>query len=275
MQATTQQEGTPGHREPIRGRGLERSAVVLLHSSGSSPRQWESLVAKLQPRFRPLAVELRGVDDEGLVGETLERLGGAHLVGHSYGGAVALLTASRRPGLVLSLAVYEPVLFRALMADPASAREAREILHVAGNIRGFLERKEPSRSAECFIDYWSGAGAWGHLSPGKQQSIAARMHEVLGHFDHLFDSPFDAPAIARIRRPILFMTGARTVASTRRLGALLQGALPGARHEVMPEMSHMGPVTHPGPVNERIEQFLAACEAEAGAGRLASAGGGQ
>jgi pimeloyl-ACP methyl ester carboxylesterase len=205
------------------------------------------------------------------VAATLERLGGAHVVGHSYGGAVALMAASRRPGLVTSLAVYEPVLFRALMADPASGRELREILHVAGSIRSLLARNEPSGAARCFIEYWSGADAWRHLSPGKQQSIAARMHEVLGHFDHLFDSAFDAPAIARVRRPMLFMTGARTVASTRRLGTVLRDAFPRAKHEVMPEMAHMGPVTHPGRVNERIEQFLAAGEAEAGAGRLAPA----
>src|SRR5689334_21037331 len=93
-----------------------RTAVVLLHSSGSSPRQWDALVEKLQQRFRPLAVELDGGDDEARVGATLERLGGAHVVGHSYGGAVALMVASRRPTLVESLALYEPVLFRALFA---------------------------------------------------------------------------------------------------------------------------------------------------------------
>ena len=236
--------------------GTTRTAVVLLHSSGSSPRQWDALVEKLQPRFRPLAVELRGDDDEALVGATLERLGGAHVVGHSYGGAVGMMTASRRPALVKSLALYDPVLFRALLADPASDREAVEVLDVADDIRTFLERNEPSESARCFVDYWSGAGAWSLLSTRKQSAIAERMPEVYGHFEHLFHTPFDARAIARLRRPMLFMTGARTVASTRRLGALLQDAFPAASHDVMPDMGHMGPVTHPGPVNERIERFL-------------------
>lgn len=267
MQAKTQRAALTGRLERVRGRKLEPSAVVLLHSSGSSPRQWEPLVARLEPRFRPLALELGGGDDAALVGAALERLGGAHLVGHSYGGAVALMTASRRPGLVRSLAVYEPVLFRALIADPASGPEAREILRVAGTIRSLLSRNDPSGAGRCFVEYWSGAGAWRLLSPAQQEAIAARMHAVVGQFDLLFDSPFDASAIALDGRPMLFMTGARTVATTRRLGAVLQDALPAARHEVMPEMAHMGPVTHPGPVNERIERFLDACEAEAGAAR--------
>jgi pimeloyl-ACP methyl ester carboxylesterase len=240
-----------------------RSAVVLLHSSASSPRQWEALVGKLEPRFRPLAVELRGESDEASVIATLERLGGAHVVGHSYGGAVALMVASRRPRLVESLALYEPVLFRALLADPASGRESVDVLDVADGMREFLAQGEPAGAARCFIEYWSGPGAWSQLSARKQLAIAERMPEVLGHFDHLFETPFDARAIARFRRPMLFMTGERTVASTRRIGLLLQDAFPAASHEVMPEMAHMGPVTHSGPVNERIELFLSTCEAGA------------
>jgi pimeloyl-ACP methyl ester carboxylesterase len=86
------------------------------------------------------------------------------------------------------------------------------------------------------------------------------MEEVVGNFDTLFDTPFDTPVLARLRRPMLFLAGARTVSSARRLFALLRDAFPAAHHEVLPDMGHMGPVTHPEPVNERIEQFLNHCE---------------
>src|SRR5580765_6220793 len=110
----------------------ERPAVVLLHASGSSTRQWDALVERLQPSFRPIAVELDGADDAAMVGQTLERLGGAHVVGHSYGGAVAMMVASsRRSSYVRSLALFEPVLFRALLADPGSSRELQDVLAVA------------------------------------------------------------------------------------------------------------------------------------------------
>ena len=39
---------------------MESPAVVLLHSSGSTARQWNALVEHLQPRFRVLPVEFHG-----------------------------------------------------------------------------------------------------------------------------------------------------------------------------------------------------------------------
>ena len=242
----------------------ERPAVVLLHASASTARQWDALVERLQPRYRPIAVELRGKDDAALVAATLERLGGAHVVGHSYGGAVGMMVASsRRSPLVRSLTAFEPVLLRALLADPASGREIQDVALVAANMRSHLDRGERQRAAQLFIEYWSGPDSWRSLPPNRRAAFAMRVEEVLANFDTLFHTPFDAPALARLRRPMLFLQGARTVATTRRLAMLLGDAFPAARHEVMTEMGHMGPLTHAERVNERIEQFLDWCEAGA------------
>jgi pimeloyl-ACP methyl ester carboxylesterase len=47
--------------------------------------------------------------------------GGAHLVGHSYGGVVAMLAAARRPADVRSLALIEPAAHRAAAGDAVVA----------------------------------------------------------------------------------------------------------------------------------------------------------
>ena len=44
---------------------------------------------------------------------------GAHLVGHSFGGLVALAAAARRPDAVLSLTLIEPALHKIATGDPA------------------------------------------------------------------------------------------------------------------------------------------------------------
>lgn len=48
--------------------------------------------------------------------------GGAHLVGHSYGGTVAMLAAAAQPGLVRSLTLIEPCAHTVAAHDPGVAR---------------------------------------------------------------------------------------------------------------------------------------------------------
>ncbi len=61
--------------------------------------------------------------DAELVGPLLGT--GAHLVGHSYGGIVALYMAARRPGVVRSLTLIEPPAFCFAHGDPVVDEMAR------------------------------------------------------------------------------------------------------------------------------------------------------
>ena len=93
--------------------------VVLLHCSGSSGAQWRSLAAQLDARHQVLMPDLIGygasaswggsgtfclAEETAPVRSILGRLNEpVHLVGHSYGGAVALHLARVRPAFVKSL----------------------------------------------------------------------------------------------------------------------------------------------------------------------------
>lgn len=247
------------------------ATVVLLHSSAGSARQWEGLVAALQPRFRVHAVEFHGhgrraawcedapltlADEAALVAPLLAEAGGAHLVGHSYGAAVALKVATMHPGHVRSLVAYEPVLFRWLIDDTVHPRPAHDVVAMAAAIRNRLAMNQKHSAAQRFIDFWSGGGSWESMPGRKQDLIATHMRAVLQHFDALFAEPLQRAQLARLGMPMLFMTGARTVAVTRRLARLLRLALRHTCHEVLPGMGHMGPITHAAEVNRRIVEFL-------------------
>lgn len=251
----------------------QRPTVLLLHSSASSARQWEGLVESLQPRFRVRTIEFHGhgarpgwqrdgpfalADDAALAAPLLAESGGAHLVGHSYGAAVALKLATLHPAHVRSVAAYEPVLFRWLIDDDTSPGAAQGIVALADAIRDRVADGDEASAARRFIDFWCGSGAWDSLPIGRREAIATRMHAVLLHFDALFGESPGHAALARLRMPMLFMTGARTVTATRRIAELLRHALPRARHEVLQGMGHMGPITHAAEVNCRIVQFLGA-----------------
>jgi pimeloyl-ACP methyl ester carboxylesterase len=253
--------------------------VVLLHSSGSSGRQWEPLAARLRDRFRLHAVDLYGhggtpawneprrlrlEDDAALVEPLLQSPGGVHLVGHSYGGGLALKLAAMHPDRVRSVVVYEPVLFRLLFDYQPRERASTEITIAAASIRNWLELGHPQRSAQRFVDFWSGEGAWDALPVVHREVIAARMPAVVGHFRALFNDSLTRGDLARLSMPVLCMSGSRTRASTRRLSELLRFAMPDATHLTLDGMGHMGPVTHAAAVIDRMTRFLDAQAVRAG-----------
>ncbi|WP_433292551.1 alpha/beta fold hydrolase [Actinoplanes sp. CA-030573] len=66
--------------------------------------------------------------------------GGAHLVGHSYGGTVAMLAAAAHPGLVRSLTLIEPCAHGVAADDPVVARAIEDgRRYMAGARRGTPE----------------------------------------------------------------------------------------------------------------------------------------
>lgn len=245
--------------------------VVLLHSSASSGRQWESLATTLSRRYRAHAVDLHGHggtlawtdtrplrldDDVALVEPLLHAPGGAHLVGHSYGGALALKIAALHPDRVKSVVVYEPVLFRLLFDYRRRDRAASEVLIAAASIRNWLALGFAERAAQRFVDFWSGTGSWEALSAPQQQLIAARIPVVVAHFHALFDDSLDLAAVSRLPMPVLSLSGSATRAATRRIGELLRHALPQATHVTFAEVGHMGPITHSTAINALIRRFL-------------------
>jgi pimeloyl-ACP methyl ester carboxylesterase len=104
--------------------------VVLVHGSVANGRAtWGPVLEPLAERFELVVLNRPGfpphsepepVDfDEHarLVAEVLEPP--AHLVGHSYGGVIALLAAGLRPQAVRSLAVLEPPALGVARGQPA------------------------------------------------------------------------------------------------------------------------------------------------------------
>ncbi|MNP68611.1 Alpha/beta hydrolase family protein [compost metagenome] len=56
--------------------------------------------------------------------------------------------------------------------------------------------------------------------------------------------------------PVLYMVGKHSPASSRAVARLLIPALPNVECVEFEDLGHMGPITHPGPVNTAIMQFI-------------------
>jgi pimeloyl-ACP methyl ester carboxylesterase len=249
-----------------------RPTVVLLHSSAASSRQWDALAASLRPAFDVHAIDLHGHgrqapwagdgplsahDEAALVQPLIDRAGPVHLIGHSYGAAVAVHLAAARPSCVRSLAVFEPVLFHLLAEHEPYGAATREVLELAEDLRLLVMMGQLDVAAQDFLDYWSGATAWQRMPPQQQQSAASRMPCVMQQFDALFREPLSAGALARLSMPVLCLSGSRSTPAAQRMAALLRTLLPRARHETLEGIGHLGPITHASLVNERLQGFLA------------------
>ena len=246
-------------------------SVVMLHASASSARQWGPLTAALAPRFRMHAIDLHGhgersawrgtralslADEAALLAPVVRSEGSVHLVGHSYGGAVALKAAAMYPQHVRSVTVYEPVMFRWLVE--AEAAEVADVLGIVETIRRHLAFGSAFDAGRAFVDFWSGEGAWQSMAAPRRESIASRMRTVASHFAALLVEPLALREVARLRIPAMVLTGARTVRVMHRLAATLRSA-PGVRHREIAHAGHMGPITHADAVNAEVLAFVGDC----------------
>ncbi|GAC1535864.1 MAG: hypothetical protein NVS2B4_16320 [Ramlibacter sp.] len=178
------------------------------------------------------------------------------LVGHSYGAAVALVAALSNPGRVRALALYEPTLFSLLDAERAPPNEADGIKQAVAQTVQALEQGDRDRAAQAFIDYWMGAGAWQATPEARRGPIAASVVNVRRWAHALTTEPTPLAALRGLQIPVLCMLGGRSTPSAHGVARLLTAALPRIDVLWFTDLGHMGPVTHPGPVNEAIARFI-------------------
>ena len=246
--------------------------VVCLHSNASSSSQWRELLDALAPRCHVLAPDSFGAgrspawpsdrpvalrDEVALLEPVFARAGDPFaLVGHSYGGAMALVAAVAQPGRVRALALYEPTLFALLDAEAAPPNDADGIRAAVAVAGASLDAGRADAAAAHFIDYWMGTGAWRGMPESRKPPIAAAVANVRGWGAALFGEPTPLAAFAKLDVPVLLMVGSDSPASSRGVARLLAGALPRVQLVTLDGLGHMGPITHPHRVNATIAEFL-------------------
>jgi pimeloyl-ACP methyl ester carboxylesterase len=147
-----------------------------------------------------------------------------HLVGHSYGAALALEAARSLGKRVKSLTLVEPVSFHLLRLE--GRPEWAEFEGLSRAVLGAVAKADDREAAKAFVVYWLGRTRW-WLSPERfKTAIAATI------------------------------AGSKTRAPTRAIADLLAGALPNAKLAILPGAGHMSPFTHPAELNRLILDHL-------------------
>ena len=246
--------------------------VIALHCSGSGAGQWRSLGETLGARHGLVAPEHYGcesvgpwtgthaftlADEAARTIEVIDRSDwNVHLVGHSYGGAVALRAAIERPNRIASLTLYEPTAFHLLKTMKGGMLALAEIRAIAARTAQGVITGNYRGAAVSFIDYWSGPGAWAALRPAAQAAMTRWMPKAPLDFRALIDEDTHASRYARLKVPTLILRGEHAPAPTRLIAESLQASMPGARLEVVAGAGHMGPLTHSKDVNAAIVRHI-------------------
>jgi pimeloyl-ACP methyl ester carboxylesterase len=246
--------------------------VMLIHSSVSGARQWRRLIEDLRGDFRVRAINLFGygetpawpreraqslADQARLVEAALPNTAEPFaLVGHSFGGAVAMKVAARSAGRVTKLVLLEANPFY-LLSQAGRVEAHAEAAALRDWIKQMGAKGAWRAAAERFSDYWTGAGSWSAMSADRQNAFVEALKPNYSEWDAVMDETTSLDEWARLLpQEALFAYDPGTVSPIREIVALFRWACPLWRYVEIEAGGHMAPLTRPDLVNPIVRSFL-------------------
>lgn len=236
--------------------------LVLLHGTGRDRSYWARSLPGLARQATVHAIDRRGrggsgdTDHYALEREVedvlavLDAIGEpAHLLGHSYGGIVALEAASRATDL-RSLILYEPPFSVGMDGVPPDLGDRLEALLATGDREAVLvtflqegPRFPPAEiAAQRARPDWPDRLAYAHTLPRETQTVRRYV--------------FDPERVAGLRWPTLLLLGSESPPFFRQATEALHAALPQSEVTVLPGQHHNAMQTAPELFAEAVHHFL-------------------
>jgi pimeloyl-ACP methyl ester carboxylesterase len=244
--------------------GGEGEPLLVCHATGFCGSMYEPFARTLATQHHVFAVDLRGHGDSPLwAGASLEwpditadvldaahRIRGRiHLLGHSLGGAVALAAAATEPDRFATVFLFEPIVPLTRIRAPVeqnpmavAARKRTEFFASRSEARTRFKSR-PSLSAlhddvlDCYVNYGLEDLPDGTVRLKCRAETEAMVYEATGGIS--------VADVIDIVQPVTVGSGDPDSSILAALAAGTASAIPGARHIVYPELSHLGPLEQP------------------------------
>jgi len=247
-----------------------KPCVIALHCSLGSGRQWSRLSQALGPGYQVIAPDISGYGDNrgwlempvtlaeeiAFLGDGIDRATGpVHLVGHSYGCAIAfkMTTASPFAGRIRSLTLIEPVLPTLLDDDDA---DRNGFAQLSRRVSVDLENGRGSQAIDKFMHFWNGSAPAEELPPEARLRMIERVDKIPFDFTAAFDELNVAAAAASIHVPTLLIFGGLSPRLTQRIVERLASTIGAAETRHVHTAGHMLPLTHGKLVNPEIAAHI-------------------
>jgi pimeloyl-ACP methyl ester carboxylesterase len=241
--------------------GSSGPLVMLVHSSVSGARQWRRLMEELKSQFRVRAVNLYGygktppwaaatpqslADQAQLVEAALPAdVDEFYLVGHSFGGAVAMKVAAQLAGRIGKLVLLEPNPC-CLLAQHGPTEAFAEAMALRNCVKDFKRLGNWAAAAERFADYWGGPGSWRDMPVERRSAFAQALRPNFFEWDAVMNESTSIKQWAHLLpRETLVLSDPGTVLPIREITGLLRRFCPAWTYVDVAGVGHMAPLTHP------------------------------
>jgi pimeloyl-ACP methyl ester carboxylesterase len=248
--------------------------IVLVPGSCSTGAAWRPVIAAWENRFRCVTTSLPGYgrtaerrtgDDTSIarLAETVESViakagGRVHLVGHSFGGLVALAVALRHRAALASLVMLEAPAMEALREEDIHYRAFRRM--TAAYFADFTSGNREAIAA--MIDFYGGAGTWASW-PSRVRDYAIETTPVnIRDWASAYEFPLSAAALSGNKTPLLVLRGGDSSAAMQRASAVLHERTPGSALATIDGAAHFLIATHAGEVASLIARHVDRAEAK-------------
>jgi len=237
----------------------EGAPIVFIHGSFASTSTWKKLVAELAKDHLCISIKLPGhsgmPDPEDFAEPTLETEFAVieaaiaeltdqpvHLVGHSYGGVVALALAMKGSVAIERVTLFEPVAVSVLVA--AGEGDANQQLQAF--LQGYREAARAGEMHACarVIDFWGGEGSFAALPAALQDGMVPYTDNNLRHWQLCLGQRYTMADYGQLTLPVALVCGGDSNTIAQTISRQLHQHLPNSRYQEIVGASHFMVTTH-------------------------------
>ncbi len=235
--------------------------VVFLHGGASSGAQWKAICELIADKYRAITVDHYGCggtdpwrgtpetithDAEAeLVRGVIDHLGEpVHLVGHSYGGAVALRLVCQDCSGISSLITVE-VSAPSLLKQEGPENLYQELIAMLSRFAAESRQGKIEDAWRNLINTNNTQGEWDSIPAGLQQKLFAVTEIMLGSVLANIQHNTSIEELCSISVPTLSLYGENSRPFHRRMSEILAEKVPAGKLQCLSGAGHMSPLTHP------------------------------